>query len=284
MSFEQRTIEPVPGRRMQIDLLVPPDLRSIDLQHAPGPRSREMLERAHAALATWRPGAEQLDEARARVRRSRELRRGEQGGDADGPLLERAASERPSGEDVDRVVDAERLAVELAAAPPITLDGIGRLHAAVVGAARPLPWRTEVTWMGDRSGPNTEQRFQPAAPERVPGAMEELERFLARDGDPVLRAAVVFAQLPIIHPWHDGNGRTGRVLADAALAAGLPHGGRGPRVSDQLASLFHAAVVGLDAWRVDGDLDSWVAMFAGATVQATTIRSASRRGLLRKRR
>jgi hypothetical protein len=139
--------------------------------------------------------------------------------------------------------------------------------------------------MGDRSGPDLEQAFQPAAPERIPAAMSELEHLLAREGEPIIRAALAFAQLPIIHPWDDGNGRTGRLLADAVLAASLPHGGRGPRVSDLIARKFHAARLGLDAWRVEGELDPWVAMYAGAVVQCCEADAEPRvrRRLLRRR-
>jgi hypothetical protein len=270
---------------MTIDLLVPPDLRSIDLDAAPGERSGPMLERAHEALATWVPRDETDAEARARVRGAREVRRGERSAEGGGPLVERSEAERTSEADVDRILDAEGLAVDVAARGTVTLADLGSLHAIVVGADGPLPWRTDVIWMGDRSGPDTSQPFQPAAPERIPAAMDELERFLARSGDPVVRAAVAFAQLPVIHPWADGNGRVGRLLGDMTLGAGLPHGGRSPRVSDHLARMVHATRLGLDAWRATGDLDSWVAMYAGAVIQCCESNGQSTRKwrLMRRR-
>jgi hypothetical protein len=285
MTVDRRTIEPVPGRRVSIDLLVPPDLRAIDHGAAPGPRSAPMLERAAVALASWQPRPEDDDAARERIRTARELRRGERSLDGGAPLVEREAAERTSDEDVDQILAAERLARRIAASGQPKLDDIGALHAAAIGASAAVPWRTDVIWMGDRSGPSTESPFQPSAPERIPGAMAQLERFLAGDADAIGRAAVAFAQLPVIHPWPDGNGRAGRLLGDTVLAASLEHGGAGPHVSDRIARSFHAAQHGLTAWWIEDDLDSWVAMYAGAVLQCceADAEPRTRRRLLRRR-
>ncbi len=75
--------------------------------------------------------------------------------------------------EVDRLVDAERLATQLAATDTsITVTDIRRLHAAVVGAAEVEPWRRDVVWLGDDRGPDPRMRIQPAAPERwwMPGS------------------------------------------------------------------------------------------------------------------
>jgi hypothetical protein len=283
MTFERRTIEPVPGRRVSVDLLVPPDLRSIDLDAPAGPRSAQMLERAHAALADWQPHDEQDEDARERARRVRELRRGERQLDGAGPLVEREDAELTSDVQDERIVAAEQLARELAADPPITGDGIAQLHMVIAGLPSPDAWRDHVVWMGDGRGPS-DAAVHPASPERIASAMDELDRMLRSGGDPVIRGALVFAQIPAIHPWSDGNGRTGRVAADACLAAGLHPSGRGPRASDVLGARFDATRVGLEAWWRDGDLDSWLAMYAGAVVQAAANRPRSRGRWLRKRR
>lgn len=58
--------------------------------------------------------------------------------------------------------------------------------------------------------------YTPPSPERVPGLMAELERFINDDGlvdlDPLLKMALVHYQFESIHPFYDGNGRTGRIL------------------------------------------------------------------------
>jgi Fic family protein len=62
--------------------------------------------------------------------------------------------------------------------------------------------------------------FVPPQPDRVPAAIHDLERFLVRDDLPSLvQAAVAHAQFETIHPFTDGNGRTGRALVHSLLRA-----------------------------------------------------------------
>lgn len=55
---------------------------------------------------------------------------------------------------------------------------------------------------------------QPPTPDRIPGLMADLERYLHGDGpeDPLVRMAVAHHQFETIHPFYDGNGRTGRIV------------------------------------------------------------------------
>uniref|UniRef100_UPI003873CCCE Fic family protein n=1 Tax=Natronospira sp. TaxID=2024970 RepID=UPI003873CCCE len=56
--------------------------------------------------------------------------------------------------------------------------------------------------------------YQPPSPDRVPDLMADLERYLHADGpeDPLVRMAVAHHQFETIHPFYDGNGRTGRII------------------------------------------------------------------------
>lgn len=56
--------------------------------------------------------------------------------------------------------------------------------------------------------------------EHVPGAMDDLVAFMRRDDMPVLvQAAIAHAQFETVHPFADGNGRTGRAVVHALLRA-----------------------------------------------------------------
>jgi Fic family protein len=61
----------------------------------------------------------------------------------------------------------------------------------------------------------------------VPDAMADLVRYIARDDMPVIvQVAIAHAQFETIHPFPDGNGRTGRAVAHAML--------RGKRLTRQV--------------------------------------------------
>ena len=57
----------------------------------------------------------------------------------------------------------------------------------------------------------------PQDPAEIVALMGELERFINEDGafdaDPLVKMAVMHYQFESIHPFYDGNGRTGRILA-----------------------------------------------------------------------
>ena len=59
---------------------------------------------------------------------------------------------------------------------------------------------------------------------KVPELMQGLEEFAARaDLDPIQRALLVHLEFVTIHPFHDGNGRIGRLLGNLSLlSSGLP--------------------------------------------------------------
>lgn len=58
--------------------------------------------------------------------------------------------------------------------------------------------------------------YTPPPPDEIPGLMGDLEHFIndgtAFDVDPLVRMALIHYQFESIHPFYDGNGRTGRIL------------------------------------------------------------------------
>ena len=81
-------------------------------------------------------------------------------------------------------------------------------------------WRTEQVWIGGSFFSPHGADFVAPAHQRVPEAIEDLVGFLGRDDLPaVVQAALAHAQFETIHPFPDGNGRTGRALLAAVLRA-----------------------------------------------------------------
>jgi Fic family protein len=110
-------------------------------------------------------------------------------------------------------------AIELA--DRLDADAILAMHAALLDASDPEiagKWRTGQVWIGSSEyGPHGAV-FVPPHADRVPAAVDDLVRFIARQDIPRLaHAALSHAQFETIHPFPDGNGRTGRALVHAQL-------------------------------------------------------------------
>lgn len=95
------------------------------------------------------------------------------------------------------------------------------MHAALLEESNPETtgaWRNQTVWIGGTGiGPHMAD-FVPPRAELVPAAMADLVEFMRRDDLPVLvHASIAHAQLETIHPFIDGNGRTGRALLHAML-------------------------------------------------------------------
>lgn len=111
--------------------------------------------------------------------------------------------------------------------------------------------REQAVWIG---GPDDHHPggtlFVPPHHGHVPALLEDLEAFMARRDIPVLvQAAIAHAQLETIHPFADGNGRTGRALVHVLLKLrGLSVNGPVP-ISAGLLSRVDDYFAALDAYR-----------------------------------
>ncbi|MGY5764684.1 Fic family protein [Brachybacterium sp. DNPG3] len=92
----------------------------------------------------------------------------------------------------------------------LTTDAV---HGADAGALR-----EQLVWIGRSALSPVGAVHVAPEPQDVPAAMEDLLAFIARDDlPPLLHAAIAHAQFETIHPFTDGNGRTGRALVHAML-------------------------------------------------------------------
>jgi Fic family protein len=143
-------------------------------------------------------------------------------------------------------------------------------HAGVV--------RTEQNWIGGSGHNPCSAVFVPPPPEHVPDLLEDLCTFCNEDSLPaVAQAAIAHAQFETIHPFVDGNGRTGRalihlILRRRGLATRVP-----VPVSLVLATWARDYIDGLTAFRYRGPasaraahegINLWVARFATACTRA----------------
>ena len=78
---------------------------------------------------------------------------------------------------------------------------------------KPGEIRMEQVWIGAPGSSIDEADYVPPAPTNVPIFLDNLFDFLKnKEIDPLFQTAMLHAQFEIIHPFNDGNGRTGRIL------------------------------------------------------------------------
>ncbi|WP_177220314.1 Fic family protein [Agrococcus baldri] len=164
-----------------------------------------------------------------------------------------------------RAMDA---ALRLAAEPG--LASILAMHAALMAEQTvhtPGALRTVQVWIGGGAGPRT-ALFVPPLPGRVDADMRDLAAFVARDDIPALaHATLAHAQFETIHPFTDGNGRTGRALVHAMLRrAGTARRIATP-ISAGLLTDTEGYFAALGAYR-DGDIRPILETFARSSRQA----------------
>ena len=164
-------------------------------------------------------------------------------------------------------------AIEVGARPgPIVVDDLIEIHRLLLrfaddhGIAGIV--RTSQNWIGGNDYNPIGAAFVPPPPEYVPGLLEDLCQFVARDDlPPVVQAAIAHAQFETIHPFADGNGRTGRALIYAILRRRGEVTRYIPPISLMLVRAPKAYIGGLTAYRT-GDASEWCESFAVETGRA----------------
>lgn len=128
--------------------------------------------------------------------------------------------------------------------------------------------RTEAVWIGKRSDSPQDAEFVAPEHTRVPALIEDVLAFARRTDLPALvSVAVAHAQFETIHPFTDGNGRTGRALAQSMLRyRGTTRNVAVPVSAGLLADVdgYHHA---LTTYR-EGDVTPIIEAFANAALRA----------------
>ncbi|MBL0886861.1 Fic family protein [Myceligenerans sp. I2] len=155
----------------------------------------------------------------------------------------------------------------------VTVPQILAVHRTLLTGSEPDVagrLRDEQVWIGSSPISPHDADFVPPHHERVEAALDDLVRFAARRRDlvPLVHAALVHAQFETIHPFTDGNGRTGRVVLQTVLRSrGLTRHATVP-VSAGLLRDPDRYFRALTAYRT-GDLDPIVRQVADAALAAT---------------
>jgi Fic family protein len=181
-----------------------------------------------------------------------------------------------------RNVVATRVALRRGAvAAPLVTGDLHDLHTTLMGEAHDAgALRDQQGWIGTALHPTPHGAIHVAPPAAmVPALLDDLLAAANRPtAAPLLQAAIVHAQYITVHPYRDGNGRTGRCLVHLMLRrAGLTPACAPPlsvalagRRSRYLRALnISRAVCAADDPVRSARMEPWIRLFAETAVAAS---------------
>jgi Fic family protein len=206
-----------------------------------------------------------------------------EGMQADSRSLARAEANQDAGRRVGSEaaeilanIDAMQLAVERASSTrEVSVADIVDIHGVLMAPApnRNVAGRVRGTqnWIGGNNYNPCDADFVPPPVEEIDRLLTDLAGFCNEEAlPPLVQAAVAHAQFETIHPFEDGNGRTGRALIQVVLRRRGLAPAFVPPVSVILAREKDRYVKGLTLFR-DDRVDEWLEIFAVAARRAADL-------------
>lgn len=193
---------------------------------------------------------------------------------APGGTARGASAPRMKGNAPLVVANAKLMAAAAEIGGDLGVDALLAMHDVLLRPSAPDIagiWREGAVWIGGDDLSPAGALFVPPKVDDVPDLVDDLMAFVKRDDVPAIaKAAIAHAQFETIHPFSDGNRRTGRalihvVLADAGLCANavLP---LSARLLQDTAGYFET----LTAYR-EGRPEPIVELFARSAIEAADL-------------
>lgn len=179
-------------------------------------------------------------------------------------------------------ISAMQHGVEAAADTALTVESICAINRGLLAKTDMEQFggvlRDHQNWIGGNNVNPLGAAYVPPKPEYVPALMQDLSDFINTSPLPPLAvAAIAHAQLETIHPFADGNGRTGRAIVHGILRKAQVVTRVIPPISLVLATDRSRYIANLAAYRTDDAdpsrmshdaINEWTEYFAWATLEA----------------
>lgn len=206
-----------------------------------------------------------------------------EGMQADARALARAEAKRSAGRSIGSQaaeiianIDAMIHAVDEAAArDQLRADDLLSIHQRLLGR---FPTdriagkvRDVQNWIGGNNYTPCGAAFVPPPPAEVAALLDDLCDFCNDETlSPLVQAALAHAQFETIHPFEDGNGRTGRALVQVLLRRRRLAPAFVPPVSIAFSLARDRYIRGLELFRNDR-VPEWIEIFAEASASAALL-------------
>lgn len=276
----------VPGRYRRAcsyETFIPEPLDDLDVD-LPGAVAAVLSDAERAVVELNRAGGAELAPLARLLLRTESIASSKvEGMQVDARTLARAEANQDAGRQIGTQaaeilanIDAMELAVEQAAGDEgIAPQRLREIHRALLArdptAHSAGAFRDTQNWIGGNDYNPCGADYAPPPPEQVAPLIDDLCRFCNEETlPPLLQAAVAHAQFETIHPFGDGNGRTGRALVQVILRRRGVAPTFVPPISVVLARQRKRYIEGLALFREDR-LVEWLEIFAAATADAAQL-------------
>lgn len=193
--------------------------------------------------------------------------------------MESGGKASPTALEVLANIAAMELAIQDAATVErFTVEDITAIHRRLMentpNAHTAGEIRAKQNWIGGNDHNPCSADFVPPPPEYVADLLSDLCTAVNDDLlPPLVQAALVHAQFETIHPFGDGNGRTGRALVQVVLRRRGIAPAYVPPISVVLATSKDRYIDGLTRFR-EGAVGEWIEQFADAAARAAHLAKA----------
>lgn len=180
---------------------------------------------------------------------------------------------RDDWQEVQNYVEAINYGIERVKELPVCTRMIKEIHSILLKDVRgehknPGEYRTSQNWVGGSRPSNAV--YVPPIPSEVGNCLSDLEKFINNENintPELVKIAIIHYQFETIHPFLDGNGRTGRILIPIyLLSKGII---KKPcfYISDYIEKNKEAYYDFLSRVRANNDIISWIKFFLEATIE-----------------
>ena len=180
---------------------------------------------------------------------------------------------RDDWQEVQNYVDAMNYGIERINEIPISTRLIKEIHSILMKNVRgkdknPGEYRTSQNWIGG-SRPGNAVYVPPIASE-INNCLNDLEKFINNDKintPDLVKIAMIHYQFESIHPFLDGNGRTGRIIIPLYLLNKGIITTPCFYISNYIEENKNAYYNFLSRVRTNNDMISWIKFFLEATIE-----------------
>ena len=188
-------------------------------------------------------------------------------------ILDVNPEKRNDWQEVQNYVEAVNYGINRIKELPVCTRLIKEIHTILMQGVRgehknPGEYRTSQNWIGGSRPSNA--IYVPPIPNEVGNCLSDLEKFINNDEintPDLIKIAMIHYQFESIHPFLDGNGRTGRILIPIYLLSKGLISKPCFYISDYIEKNKEAYYDFLSRVRTQNDMISWIKFFLEATIE-----------------